>query len=71
MSKFQTEHAREMLRLVPSLEALRYELCPSRMSDSVFWSIYFESLNVKLRPKPMTYEEVEDDFVRVGEEGFF
>ncbi|OIV92836.1 hypothetical protein TanjilG_00970 [Lupinus angustifolius] len=48
LSDPQQEHALAVERLVPSLAALRMELCPGYMSDGCFWKIYFVLLHPRL-----------------------
>ncbi|XP_018499646.2 uncharacterized protein LOC103933822 [Pyrus x bretschneideri] len=48
LSDVQQEHALAVERLVPSLAALRIELCPEHMSESHFWMIYFVLLHPRL-----------------------
>ncbi|XP_044469127.1 uncharacterized protein LOC123198510 isoform X2 [Mangifera indica] len=48
MSDTQQEHALAVERLVPSLAALRIELCPGHMSEGCFWKIYFVLLHPRL-----------------------
>ncbi|KAF5749683.1 hypothetical protein HS088_TW03G00008 [Tripterygium wilfordii] len=48
MSDAQQEHALTVERLVPRLAALRIELCPGYMSESLFWKIYFILLHPRL-----------------------
>ncbi|OIW10901.1 hypothetical protein TanjilG_27850 [Lupinus angustifolius] len=48
LSDPQQEHALAVERLVPSLAALRMELCPGYISDGCFWKIYFVLLHPRL-----------------------
>lgn len=48
LSNAQQEHALEVERLVPGLNALKIELCPGYMSESSFWKIYFVLLHPRL-----------------------
>eukprot|EP00252_Welwitschia_mirabilis_P024549 TRINITY_DN7327_c0_g2_i1.p1 TRINITY_DN7327_c0_g2~~TRINITY_DN7327_c0_g2_i1.p1 ORF type:complete len:414 (-),score=117.30 TRINITY_DN7327_c0_g2_i1:267-1508(-) len=41
MSDAQQEHALAVESLIPSLSALRFELCPYYMNEGQFWKIYF------------------------------
>ncbi|KAL6040290.1 hypothetical protein QOT17_015895 [Balamuthia mandrillaris] len=41
LSEEQEAHAVLILKEVPELQRLRYELCPSRMREDTFWQIYF------------------------------
>ncbi|ELR19237.1 BSD domain containing protein [Acanthamoeba castellanii str. Neff] len=41
LTRGQTRHARKMLEMVPSLQKLRYSMCPSKMNEETFWRIYF------------------------------
>lgn len=41
MSEERIAHARTVIRRIPQLDQLRFELCPSVFSDSRFWYIYF------------------------------
>uniref|UniRef100_A0A251VLD1 Putative BSD domain-containing protein n=1 Tax=Helianthus annuus TaxID=4232 RepID=A0A251VLD1_HELAN len=48
LSDAQQEHVYAVQRLAPTLRALRIELCPSYMSESSFWKIYFVLLHPRL-----------------------
>jgi hypothetical protein len=48
LSDAQQQHAMAVERLVPSLAALRIELCPSYISEPCFWKIYFVLLHPRL-----------------------
>ncbi|MCL7031482.1 hypothetical protein MKW94_028056 [Papaver nudicaule] len=48
MSEAQRDHASAVEQLAPSLEDLRYKLCPSFMSEDRFWMIYFIMLYPRL-----------------------
>lgn len=48
MTDAQQEHALAVERLVPTLSALRMELCPGYMSEGCFWKIYFVLLHPRL-----------------------
>ncbi|WIA15278.1 hypothetical protein OEZ85_001949 [Tetradesmus obliquus] len=41
LSSWQETHARLLLQQVPQLQDLRFVLCPKRMDEYVFWTIYF------------------------------
>lgn len=41
MTSERIEHARKIVKAVPGLDRLRFQLCPSVMSDKTFWEIYF------------------------------
>ncbi|GLJ29995.1 hypothetical protein SUGI_0592970 [Cryptomeria japonica] len=48
MSDVQQEHALGVERHVPSLAALRIDLCPGYMSENRFWMIYFVLIHPRL-----------------------
>ncbi|KAJ0771081.1 putative BSD domain-containing protein [Helianthus annuus] len=48
LSDAQQEHVFAVQRLAPTLRALRIELCPSYMSETSFWKIYFVLLHPRL-----------------------
>ncbi|XP_031109417.1 uncharacterized protein LOC116013671 [Ipomoea triloba] len=48
MSDAQQDHALAVEHLAPRLAALRIELCPSHMSETHFWKIYFILVHPKL-----------------------
>jgi len=41
LTSWQEQHAKLMLHKVPELSQLRNQICPSRMKDGRFWTIYF------------------------------
>ena len=41
MTPTRLSHARSVVKAVPGLDRLRFQLCPSVMADKTFWSIYF------------------------------
>ncbi|KAF6236430.1 hypothetical protein COO60DRAFT_1709439 [Scenedesmus sp. NREL 46B-D3] len=41
LNSWQETHARLVLQQVPQLQDLRFVLCPKRMDEYVFWTIYF------------------------------
>jgi hypothetical protein len=41
LNKGEERHAKEILQRVPELQALRYDLCPRKMTEETFWRIYF------------------------------
>ncbi|GAA0161201.1 hypothetical protein LIER_17568 [Lithospermum erythrorhizon] len=48
ISDSQYKHALAIERCVPSLAALRIELCPVHMSEGYFWMVYFVLLHSRL-----------------------
>nr|CAB3491779.1 unnamed protein product [Digitaria exilis] len=48
MTDAQQDHALAVESVAPELADLRIELCPSHMSESCFWKIYFVLLHPKL-----------------------
>ncbi|KAL4556505.1 hypothetical protein LXL04_039160 [Taraxacum kok-saghyz] len=48
MSDTQWNHASLVEHLVPRLAALRMELCPTHMSESYYWKVYFVLLHSRL-----------------------
>uniref|UniRef100_A0A0D6QRV7 BSD domain-containing protein n=1 Tax=Araucaria cunninghamii TaxID=56994 RepID=A0A0D6QRV7_ARACU len=48
MSDVQQEHALAVESYVPSLSALRIDLCPGYMSENRFWMIYFVLIHPRL-----------------------
>ena len=42
MPAWQIAHAKSILNAVPTLDQLRFELCPSMMADRMFWHVYFQ-----------------------------
>lgn len=49
LSPMQVEHVEAVLRASPELSALRYKLCPQRMTEAAFWRTYFVLVRTKLR----------------------
>ncbi len=49
LSPMQVEHVEAALRASPELSALRYKLCPQRMTEAAFWRTYFVLCRAKLR----------------------
>ena len=41
LSPWQERHVMLMLQRAEQLQSLRYALCPKRMEESLFWTIYF------------------------------
>ncbi|XP_028780972.1 uncharacterized protein LOC114737225 isoform X2 [Neltuma alba] len=42
LSQWQERHATLILSRVKELSQIRYKLCPGRLKDNQFWSIYFK-----------------------------
>eukprot|EP00898_Chlorokybus_atmophyticus_P002822 jgi/Chlat1/3540/Chrsp23S03705 len=47
---WRVNHARLILEAVPSMSQLRYNLCPRKMPESRFWSIYFKLVQQHIAP---------------------
>ena len=47
-SPMQEKHAALILKTVPALAKLRYEICPSKMSEDSFWYVYFQLTKKRL-----------------------
>ena len=54
LSPWQETHATIILKKVPQLQDLRFVLCPRRMDEYLFWSIYF-TLCLRYLPPPESW----------------
>jgi BSD domain len=66
LTPVQERHACFMLERSPKLSQIRYSLCPRRISDEVFWFVYFRLVHNQLeRAGILTNLDVDDDWVEL------
>ena len=46
LNPWQERHVMLILQRAEQLQSLRYALCPKRMEESFFWTIYFSDLKM-------------------------
>lgn len=51
LNQWQEKHVMLVLARVEQLQHLRFALCPKRMDEPLFWSIYFTELSKVLPPQ--------------------